>query len=285
MNALRAASQSTTNISTHSGSGTLTLGGSGAILGGNSTGIIAQPITALNIPDMFNESHYERLTYFKFNEDVLALSCAWWRIRNTPSEKQPVHTMICKLTDHQLITLVTSEDRNHAEKIRDYYSKLIVMWNLKGKRISSFRKNLQEFMEDSKKVRDDHLGIAYRLPEFYAYDHKLDAIRAENFDDRINKKYHKSSRFKDTLDLVPVDKLHRKTKHIDKFVYWLKTADSNTGVALEVGRTNELLSVWDNIFNSKQTISINGVYSFSDILDFEHYKVSNWKINNILSLR
>lgn len=279
---LQAAMQNNvTNTGTIAGSG-LTIGGTQSILNSGPVG----PIGQLHIADLFehtNHGHYERITYFKFNEDILALSYAWWRHRNS-QDRQSQFVNVNKLTDSALVNLVTSEDRNHAEKIRDYYSKLIVLWNLKGKRLTKFRQNLQELISDGNKIREDHLGIAYRLPEFYAYDQKLDAIRSENLDDKVDGRVFKSRRFKDSLALIPIDKIHRKTKYLDKFVYWLKTKDTNVGVALDVNRTNELMPVWDAIFNLKQPIHINGVYTFTDILEFEHFKVTGWKIDNVLSL-
>lgn len=244
-------------------------------------------IGSLHINEMMTPnsilSHYERITYLKFNEDILALSCAWWRNRILFDQNQ-LTTIITKMTDSALCDLVTIEDRQHAEKIRDYYGKLIVMWNLKGKQLSKFRQNLSEFISDSNKIREEHLGIAYRLPEFYAYDKKLEEIRFENLTDKINATNFKSRRFTDSITLIPIDKIHRKTKYIDKIVYWLKSKDTNVGVSLDVSRTNELIPVWDTIFNLKQPINIHGVYSFTDILDFEHFRLTNWKIINTISL-
>lgn len=279
------AQQNITNSGTMSGAGNLTIGGTQSILNSGPVG----PIGQLHIADLFehtNHGHYERITYLKFNEDILALSCAWWRYRNSSDRKSQFIsvTSVTKLTDPSLVNLVTSEDRNHAEKIREYYTKLIIMWNLKGKRLTKFRQNLQELVGESNKIREDHLGIAYRLPEFYAYDQKLDEIRNQNLDEKVDSRLFKSRRFKDSLALIPIDKIHRKTKYLDKMVYWLKTKDSNIGVSLDVSRTNELMSVWDAIFNLKEPIHINGVYTFTDMLDFEHFKVTGWKIDNVLSL-
>lgn len=266
------------------GAATQTIANSGTIAGisaGHKKSVL--PWNLAIVGEDSNSTHYERITYLKFNEDVLALSCAWWRNRIL-SNQNKVTPVITKMTDSVLYELVTIEDRQHAEKIRDYYSKLIVMWNLKGKRLTKFRQNLSELISDGNKIREEHLGIVYRLPEFYAYDKKLEEIRFENLNDKINGNNFKSRRFTDSITLIPIDKMHRKTKYSDKIVYWLKSKDTNVGVSLDVGRTNELISIWDKIFNLKQPINIHGVYSFTDILDFEHFRLTNWKIVNTISL-
>lgn len=233
-------------------------------------------------------SHYERITYLKFKqEDILAMSCAWWRHRNSPESqtKPQVNFNIGTLTDARLLNLVTDEDRHLAGTIRDYYNKLIVLWSLKGKRLSNFRTNLREFLGDSVKVREDHLGIAFHLPSFYAYDHKLDEIRNKNFSESAITKEFKSGRHTvDSMKLIPIDKLHRKTKLLDNIVYWLKTKDTDVGVEISVGRNNELLPLWDTVFNLNQPLVVSGIYSLSDRHDFEHYTVTKWKIVNLYSL-
>lgn len=242
------------------------------------TGYSASPSQGL-FEDLFSksESHYKKYEVYEFQEDVLAISCAWKRHRdNNPGEFR-----FSKLTDRVLFDSVNSDDRNLAKEVRDYYSKKIMMLNLKGTQLTSFRKALNSFVHGSDtKVIEELFPLIYRLPEFYEYDICLDDIKL-SMEDRVRgvklEKFHgKTCDF----ELTPVQSIKKANKRIKVTQYWFN-GKGNTPVLIELEPKNPLLHIWDSIFNSKKVLQISGMSFIKDMDDFEYLSMKNWKLDKI----
>lgn len=244
---------------------------------GSQAGYTAQGL----FEDMFaskHEPHYKKYEVYDFQEDVLAISCAWKRYRdNNPSEP----FRYSKLTDKALFDIVNVDDRNLAKEIRDYYSKKIMMLNLKGQRLTRFRKALNSYIHgDTHKVIEELFPVIFRLPEFYEYDMCLEDIKL-SLENRARgaelEKYH--GKLFD-FELLPIKNVKKVNKRSKVTQYWLNGKD-DTPVLIELEPKNPLLHIWNDIFNSKKVLQIRGMAFVRGIDDFEYLSIKDWKLTKI----
>lgn len=210
-------------------------------------------------------------------EPILALSSAAHRI----FRDNKIHY---KLTDRDLFGKVTPEDKVMADQIKDYYSKKVMMWKLKGNgQLSPFRDDMNKLIHsDGLTFKESMIGIAYWLPVFYQYDIDMDLIKMnintnQNFE-QMNKD-GKPGVLKLTETLTPIKRLDRKTKRSKLHEYWFKSGDShNAGVVIHLEEKNQLQHLWDKLFNLKEPMKIEGFYSRRRRDDFEFYSITNWSV-------
>ena len=210
---------------------------------------------SLNDLDWSNESHVKKYQVLEIEEDLLALSCAWQRLRKAALLDPTAYVSVSKVTDRVLIDKLTQADHDKAQAIRDYYSKKIMLWKLKGDKISKFRDDMNTFIHsDGKIFREDMCPLAYRLPEFYDYDSEFDKltntynkkVRQEPRNQRENKK----------LSLVKtfiIGKKYSKRKE-----YWF-IDEHNDLVNMSFVHDNPLIPLLDNY--SKNEFQIEATYT------------------------
>jgi hypothetical protein len=255
--------------------------------GTNSVGIIANQLNTISLSSiekydsdgLFSNPLVKKYEVYELDEDLLTLSSAWKRIRES---REP--NSITKLLDRELFTKLIPQDKESAVSIRDYYSKKIMMAKLKGTgRTTAYRDDLNTFIHsDGKMFRENMLGLAYYLPYFHEYDMSLDEVRIQvesnqNFD-RLDKE-GKPMTIKLTASLTPVKKLFRHTRSSKIHQYWFKDNKLNAGVLISVLDGNQLQHLWDYIFNNERELSINGMYTRRRLDGFEYFSVRNWEID------
>ena len=247
-----------------------------------------QPITSMTLgglqlhdtwsfADNVNVKKYE---VFETTEDILALSVTWHRLRPlishgisnimNPSDRPT------KLTDAVLFKEIIQEDREKADVIRDYYSKKLMMFTLKGQRFSNYRKDLNTFIHgDCKVVKEEMMPLVYRLPEFYEYDVGLDEMFLE-LDTRFEGSQISLSTIK---TLTPVKKFTVKRKSRRFVEYWLKD-EENKPYKIEIDSNNELMHLWDYFYDKGKfhDITLDTVIKFSNRDSISHYKLIKWKL-------
>jgi len=249
------------------GSGGIALGGSSSF--GN--------VGIQSLDDLLGNTHYKKYEIYEFEDDVLAISCAWKRMRDI-NPNDFIHN---RLTDKKLFHSITSEDRELAKIIRDHYSKKLMMLTLKGTQLTSFRKDLNIFIHgDSNRATDELFPLIYRLPEFYEYDIKLEEIKL-SLEDRPNKtkleKYHGKQI---SFTLSPITSIKKHNKRMKVMEYWFKEK-SNTPVLIQLDPKNPLLHIWDDMFNSKKVLQISGLPFIKQLDDFEYLSIKNFKLAKI----
>ncbi len=225
-----------------------------------------------------NNTHelLKKYEVYESSENILALSVTARRLmRNN-------HTFY-KITDRELFAKITPEDRALADTIKDYYSKNVMMWKLKGNgKLSPFREDMNKLIHsDMLTFKENMIGIAYWLPYFYEYDVELDTVKQEvttnqNFADMDQK--GKPSLLKITEDLIPLKRLERKTKRSKYFEYWFKDAQFNAGVVIHLEEKNQLQHLWDTLYNNEKVLKVAGRYHRRNRDGFEYYSVDNWKL-------
>jgi len=250
----------------------LTLTSNGAA---GSAGILAQTISLSDFGiNHITQPHIKKYEIYEFDEDILAISVAWKRLREkgvSPASR---------ITDYAIRKHVTHEDKEKANEIADYYSKKIMMLTLKGKtNMSMYRKDLTSFVTgDRMKITDKFFGLAYHLPSFYEYDVQLDYVKSTvktNQDWKNNSsKYHAKI---NQLTVSPVKKFRRKTKSVDTMNYWFKT-DNDIGLLIPVSNNNSLSHMWDYIYNNSTTLVLEGNTHCKELDGFEYLMLGNWHI-------
>lgn len=217
-----------------------------------------------------NDTHVKKYQVCEIDEDLLALSVAWHRIRKERSSNPNglYINHITKLLDKNLFKEVNQADRDRADVVRDYYSKKIVVWRLKNERFTNFREDLNTFIHgDGKKFKEDVCPLVYRLPEFYDYDSAFDEIsREHNIKVNQSAQHHAANK---TLNLVKtfiVGKKYSKRKE-----YWFSDEENNL-VNMSIEHNNSLIPLFD--LYVQQPFTMEAIYS-KKYKDDKEYLVAN----------
>jgi hypothetical protein len=266
-------------------SNTITLTGSGGS-GMNSISPISisslSPNSAISLDDTYlnnlfkniNRSDYvKRYEVIEATEDVLALSVAWKRLRDTKSES--MQTGITTLLDDNLFRKIEESDRVRANDIRDYFSKKIMLWSLKSVKLSSYRQDLNKFIHgDGKKITEDLLPLIYRLPEFYEYDIQFDQFKREVNLEITN--FSNIDSVKKITTLIPVTSFYKTNKRVKHFEYWLKDSNDNAHL-ITIEPKNPLKHIWDKIFTNGQ-LRIEATCYPKKYDELQYFQLLNWSV-------
>ena len=207
--------------------------------------------------------HIKQYKINESTEDVLALSVTWKRLRSGKT------ATIESLTDSELFTHITEEDRIEANTIRDYYKKKLVLWALKEVKLSPFRLDMSKFLHaDGKLFTDKMLPLVYRLPEFYEYDISFADMM------RDLAKYDDDSRYIKTYarNLRPLRKFRVKRST----EYWFKD-EHDRAVVILLENLNPCKSLFEREFRLESTnMKISGIPTTRD--SYSYFKVNKWEV-------
>lgn len=229
--------------------------------------------------DIFGSSneYIKKYEMIESAESILTLSVTAHRLfRDTK-----VHY---KLTDREVFHKIIPEDRVQADNIKDYYSKKIMMWKLQGNnKLSPFREDMNKLIHsDMLTFKENMIGIAYWLPKFHQYDIDLDVIKS---DLTVNQGFEKLDKtgvpgtLKISEQLIPITRIERRTKRNKYHEYWFKDEKHNAGVVIHLEDKNQLQHLWDSVFNQKQSLTIEGLFTRRHRDGFEYYSVKNWSLS------
>jgi hypothetical protein len=204
-------------------------------------------------------------------EDVIVLAVTWKRLRDAG-----IYGKVSKLMDNFLFGEITHVDREKASVIRDYYSKKIMMWNLKGIKLTRYREDLAKLIQgDGTILREDQMGIAYHLPMFYEYDQSFEEIRL------VTNYKELKHRTEGVVELEPVKRMFRKTRSSLSHEYWFKTKNTGHPVRLSLNVKNPLQHIWDAIFDTSKVLQIEATMIRKETDGFEYYLVCDkWELKN-----
>lgn len=260
------------------------IGGSGGALGaglqvasqnsislGNVGGAAGWSGSTLNLDEYTLRPDVKKYEVYEISVDLLALSVCWARyrkVRNNPG----VHPTITKLLDSELFRLVTDEDVDKANTIRDYYSKKIMVWKLKNIILTNFREDLNKFIHsDGKTFKETMLPLVFRLPEFYEYDVEFEQMSFE-YNREVKHQESTYSRVKKQLTFIKT--LEVNTKRQKRKEYWFSDSHNNL-VTLSVETHNPLISLLDMTLNNNH-INVQGNYRKSTRDGNEYLKVDKF---------
>lgn len=224
------------------------------------------------IIDQEAQSPYiKKIEVYDSTEDVLALSCAWLRNRSDPKYS------VASLRDPQLYKLITEADRMHAQEIRTYYQRKIMMLKLAGKKLSKFRTDLERFVQETGyRYLDTDTGLAYYLPRFYEYDIELDSLRDEYVD---SSEVLTGQTRAERITVSTVSVLHKHRKHFNAKEFWFKLQDRGVLLRHCVQISNPLLSMFESVVQSTSELQMLCWYTPREQDGFKYYGIS--KIESI----
>ena len=227
-----------------------------------------------NLFKNINRSDYvKRYEVIEATEDILALSVAWKRLRDTKNES--IQVGITTLLDDNLFRKIEEPDRIRANEIRDYFSKKIMLWALKSIKLSSYRQDLNKFIHgDNKKVTEELLPLIYRLPEFYEYDIQFDQFKREVNLEITN--FSNIDSVKKITTLTPVTSFYKTNKRVKHFEYWLKDSNDNAHL-ITIEPKNPLKHIWDKIFTNGQ-LRIEATCYPKKYDELQYYQLLNWSV-------
>jgi len=208
---------------------------------------------------------------YEISQDLLALSVCWARYRKARHESGPQPT-ITKLLDSDVFRLVSGDDIEQANVIRDYYSKKIMVWKLKNIKLTPFREDMNTFIHSNGKTfKESMIPLVYRLPEFYEYDVEFEQMSFE-----YNKEIKRcDSHFvTDSKQLKFVKQLSVNTKRQKRKEYWFSDTHNNL-VTFSIETHNPLVSLLDMTLKNND-INVIGRYKKSLRDGNEYLKVEKF---------
>lgn len=146
----------------------------------------------------------------------------------------------------------TDEDHVKAIEIRRYYRDRLMIKSLRGQPLTKFQVTLQSILE-TERYQNQHLGIIYRLPYFYAEDQARDSLMSEMqcLPESVVKTASGPYRAKvqpSHLTVRPRRFVVRTRKGWQRKEYWF--ADSENHAAMwEIDANNPLISLTDSLFD------------------------------------
>jgi len=242
----------------------------------SSSNLAANTTHQSNLFDIFKSMDFnsknKQYQLFELAEDVLALSIACKRLRSEG------YNAYLRLTDRTLLEKVTDSDRALSTEIKNYYSKKLMLVSLMDEsRMTPFRKDLASFiLNESKVVKEEHLGMIYYLPNLYEYDINLDKVRScvqSNSDWRVGHiKIFDENKF-----FSPIAKFEKTRRKYHTIQYWFKDSD-NTAFMLEFEVGNPLLHMFDYMFDNVSKLEIRGDFFSKKFDNFAFLTTDKWKL-------
>jgi hypothetical protein len=231
--------------------------------------VILQQIQARQAHDPFlSTTLAERITELK--EDPLVLACV--RKAYEISSKGYV-----SLDDQSLIGLITDQDRELAEKIREYYTKKFFWRALSEVRpLSDYRRRLINLLKNRiRNCKDQDCGIYYKLPYFYeedvVYEEFKKTLKTDSIDSLGSSRQNTMLKSLEFLKTSSVRQ--RKCKQIR---YWFKD-DNNFLYSIELTSDNPLLPIFDDYIKDRPTVLFETRISEDRIDNMHFYKLYSYK--------
>jgi len=210
---------------------------------------------ALNFDELSYGPDVKKYEVYEISVDLLALSVCWARYRKV-RDTSGLHPVITKLLDSELFRLVTDDDVEQANIIRDYYSKKIMVWKLKNITLTPFREDLNIFVHsDGKTFKETMIPLVYRLPEFYEYDVEFEKM---SFEYNREVKNHESMFVADSKQLKFVKQLSVNTRKAKCKEYWFSDSSNNL-VTFSIENNNPLISMLDMTLKNND-VKVDGRY-------------------------
>lgn len=213
--------------------------------------------------------------------DPIALSVAGHRLRKYGDSR-------AGMLPNPTPDVLEPSDIVAANSIRDYYTKKIVVWNLKGVKLSPFRSDLVKVLATDlygKGIPVEYSGLIYKLPEFYEFDTRLDLLYDTFWPDLAGKKLSKIN----NLVLEPVDFLVQGVRGL-KFMVCLFNArvdGNNVPVKIKLRYDSHLKAPVDlatKVFKGCKKVRVSGRYLWVDGGDYPTYLLREWKIEDIVEV-
>lgn len=203
-------------------------------------------------------------------KDLLAISCHLWGNFKDDWQKRYL-----TLTEAAKTLKLTEMDYYNAELVADYFSKQILIRQLKGE-LSSFQQAVLTFITSNRMSFDaNNPGLIYRLPEYYETDQRLLKMKDEYY---INQ-YVPVSTGISIREMTPLLKVNRNTAQFKADQYWFTDTETLNLVKVEIDSKNKIKYMWDHLFETSHTVKIKGEWeNQTHSLNFNYMTSNDWTI-------
>ena len=210
-------------------------------------------------------------------EDLLVLSVAHKRLLSENISLLAKSFSFKNILDSTIFENLNDNDREIASTIRKYYSQQILMWALKGIKLTAFREDLKTYINgEGNKFVENTVPLVTKLPYFYDYDIKLDEIKREFTTDTEGFNPATNKLGKNSYILTPIKSLSRKTKRVKCIEYWLKD-NYNQAYKIEIEHNNPLQHLWDKTFSFNK-LEILGYTKVKRLDDLNYFQIFGWEV-------
>lgn len=131
-------------------------------------------IDECTINDIFSREK-RKFEYLDFDEDNLALVCSCLK---TEMKLYQIYDILEQVGKKQIKFkgIINKDDQEQANKIRSHFKNKITNRRLKNQHISKWMKKTEAVLETPKTLREDHIGLLLKLPNFYDENKEREAI-------------------------------------------------------------------------------------------------------------
>lgn len=173
--------------------------------------------------------------------------------------------------------IVDKEFFRKAIKIKKYYRNKFMIKSLKDNAsLSQYRQHLYNYVDnnDPYTIFKNDIPMIVKLPDFYEEDTMMD--------DMVKKYQMTSDDYRrtgtDTVELFPLEKSRRKTRHSDNFYYWFRDSD-NLIYRISLDTKNVLMHLFDREFQ-KPSLHVFSTFCATRTRgqDYVFYSLHDWKI-------
>lgn len=226
---------------------------------------------AVTIDDLLSSDYSSTKPNTTVKKDLLAVSCHLYRNFKNDIEKRYMDLTMASNTLN-----LTEQDFTDADTIADYYSKQIVIRQLKGD-LTDFKKSVLAFLQNRMAYNKSNPGLIYRLPEYYAVDQTILKMKDQYLSD------HKFIEIKDKkqiLSLKPTVTVRKHTRERKIDQYWFIDTETNNPVMIDLHSKNEIKHIWDNMFETSSLIKVDATWiSKRHSLNFDYVTTDDkWSV-------
>lgn len=214
-------------------------------------------INTLNNNDWIEEDIFSGkkrpVEYLDFEDDDLALVCGCLR---TGQDLVQTYTTVEQTGKRQLEIkgVINSEDRELADKIRSYFKNRIITRRLKNQFISEWMKKAEAVLETPKTLREDHISLLVKLPEFYRENTEREAIFKQH--KSMPKPVNTKTSIVELNSLVHfAGSVERNSKNQKHVTFYFSTEDDYL-VAVDVERSDMGYKLWNWLSHSGQSFRL-----------------------------
>lgn len=183
-----------------------------------------------------------RIEFLNFDEDSLAIVCCCLRTGQDLSRTYSTIYDLGKNNEKKKVA-ITAEDFEQAEKIRNYFKKRFTLRRLKNHHVSKWMTKAEAVIETPKTIREDHIGLLVKLPEFYKENKEREAIFEQHKSMPAPSLFSKPALTNLNSVVHFAGSVERKSK-TEKHVTFYFSTEENYLVAVDVQRSDMGYGLW-----------------------------------------
>jgi hypothetical protein len=234
----------------------------------------------IQLDDLFNSGKTFSPQVFTTNYDLLLVSVVAWRIYGDSVPELRFREFDENYEKFLEGDHITSADYFEVERIVSHFNSQFTMTLLKRGGLSEWQKTTSEWLNNRRAYTRNHIGMIYRLPEFYHTDLEMEEMFTSHFSHRYDISEIGVRRQSGTRHLRPVKVIKRNLRSGKTFNYWMKDIDTGAPVVLKLEQSNSLTHLWDLVFYNGDELTISGMFSRKDHPRGQEFlEAEKWKVN------